>query len=316
MIAADQQIQIAVLDDYQGVALSSADWSGVEWRANVTVFRDHLTDTEALVERLRPFDAICVMRERTPLSKEILNRLPRLKLIASTASSNSSIDSVAAKERGITIAGTSAISTNTAELTWALILAGARHVVSENEALRGGRWQERVGVDLAGKTLGIIGLGKIGSAVAKVGLAFGMRVIAWSEHLSSETAEAAGGIAVSKVELFRRADIVTIHLVLSDRTRALVGKSEFNLMKHSALLINSSRGPIVVEEDLLEALRSGQIAGAALDVYDIEPLPQEHPYRSARNLLATPHIGYVTEEMYKVFYGDTVRNLENWLAGL
>jgi len=316
MIAADQQIQIAVLDDYQGVALSSADWSGVEWRANVTVFRDHLTDTEALVERLRPFDAICVMRERTPLSKEILNRLPRLKLIASTASSNSSIDSVAANERGITIAGTSAISTNTAELTWALILAGARHVVSENEALRGGRWQERVGVDLAGKTLGIIGLGKIGSAVAKVGLAFGMRVIAWSEHLSSETAEAAGGIAVSKVELFRRADIVTIHLVLSDRTRALVGKSEFNLMKHSALLINSSRGPIVVEEDLLEALRSGQIAGAALDVYDIEPLPQEHPYRSARNLLATPHIGYVTEEMYKVFYGDTVRNLENWLAGL
>jgi phosphoglycerate dehydrogenase-like enzyme len=256
------------------------------------------------------------MRERTLLSKEVLDRLPRLKLIASTASSNSSIDIVAAKEHGISIVGTRAVSTTTAELTWALILASARHIVSENRALREGRWQESVGVDLAGKTLGIIGLGKIGSAVAKVGLAFGMKVIAWSEHLSSETAEAVGCSAVSKVELLRSADIVSIHLVLSDQTRALVGKSELSLMKQSAMLINTSRGPIVVEEDLLAALDSGQIAGAALDVYDVEPLPQEHPYRSATHLLATPHIGYVTEEMYKVFYGDTVQNLESWLAEL
>lgn len=316
MTATAPKIDIAVLDDYQGVALSSADWSGVERQATVTVFRDHLTDTEALVERLRPFDAICVMRERTPLSNEILNRLPRLKLIASTASSNSSIDTASAKEQGIAIVGTRAVSTTTAELTWALILASARHIVSENQALREGRWQESVGLDLAGKTLGIIGLGKIGSAVAKVGLAFGMKVIAWSEHLSLETAEAEGCSAVSRAELFQSADIVSIHLILSDRTRALVGKSELDLMKPSAMLINTSRGPIVVEEDLLEALNSGQIAGAAVDVYDVEPLPQEHPYRSARNLLATPHIGYVTEDMYKVFYGDTVQNLESWLAGL
>ena len=305
--------KIAVLDDYQGVALKLADWSAVTARAQVVVFNDHLADDDAVVERLRPFDVVCVMRERTPLRRAVIERLPNLKLIASTAKRNASIDAEAAAERGITVVHTSYTSTPTIELTWALILASSRHIVSENESLRAGGWQRSVGDDLADKTLGIIGLGSIGSQVAKIGLAFGMQVIAWSQNLTREAAAAAGARLVSKEELLREADVISVHLVLSGRTRGLIGAPEFALMKPSARFVNTSRGPIVVEAALIDALAKGQIAGAALDVYDVEPLPPDHPYRRADHLLATPHIGYVSHGLYERFYRDTVANIIAWL---
>jgi phosphoglycerate dehydrogenase-like enzyme len=307
------EVTIAVLDDYQGVALTLADWSKVTARARVTVFNDHLDDPEALVERLAPFDVVCVMRERTPLRRDVIERLPRLKLIASTAVRNASIDADAAAERGIAIVHTSYISSPTVELTWALILAGARHIVSENASLRAGGWQKSVGEDLAGKTLGIVGLGNIGAQVAKAGLAFGMQVIAWSQNLTREAAAAAGARLVSKEQLLREADVVSIHLVLSGRTRGLIGAAELQLMKPTARLVNTSRGPIVVESALIDALANGRIAGAAIDVFDVEPLPPEHPFRRLDRVLATPHIGYVSRGLYERFYRDTVANIVAWL---
>jgi phosphoglycerate dehydrogenase-like enzyme len=304
---------IAVLDDYQGVALTLADWSKVTARARVTVFNDHLDDPDAVVERLLPFDVVCVMRERTPLRRQVIERLPKLKLIASTAMRNASIDADAAAERGIAIVHTSYSSSPTVELTWALILAGARHIVSENASLRAGGWQRSVGDDLAGKTLGIVGLGNIGAQVAKVGLAFGMQVIAWSQNLTREAAAAAGARLVPKEELLREADVVSIHLVLSGRTRGLIGAAEIQLMKPTARLVNTSRGPIIVESALIEALANGRIAGAAIDVFDVEPLPPEHPYRRLDRVLATPHIGYVSRGLYERFYRDTVANIAAWL---
>jgi phosphoglycerate dehydrogenase-like enzyme len=310
---AEHPVNIAVLDDYQGVALQLADWSAVTARARVIVFNDHLSDADAVVERLLPFDVVCVMRERTPLRRAIIEKLPRLKLIASTALRNASIDIAAASERGISVAHTSYTSTPTVELTWALILAGARHLVAENASLRAGGWQRCIGDDLAEKTLGIIGLGNIGSQVAKVALAFGMKVIAWSQNLSEQTAAAAGARLVSKAELLRDADVVSIHLVLSSRTSGLIGAAELELMKPSARLINTSRGPIIVEAALIDALTTGRIAGAAIDVFDSEPLPPQHPYRRIENILATPHIGYVSRGLYERFYRDTVANIIAWL---
>ena len=306
-------MKIAILDDYQNVALKMADWSALAGRADITVFNDHLADPEAVVERLTPFDIVCVMRERTPLPREILQRLPQLKLIASTGSRNASIDSSAANELGIAVTATGYRSTATIELTWALILASVRSIVRENEAVRDGRWQTSIGEELSGKTLGVLGLGNIGRPVAQVGLAFGMNVIAWSQNLTAETAEAVGAKLVSKGELFREADILTIHLVLSGRTRGLVGAAELALMKPTARLINTSRGPIVDEPSLIRALRSHAIAGAAIDVFDQEPLPPEHPLRSMENVLATPHIGYVSDSLYRTFYGDVVKNITTWL---
>jgi phosphoglycerate dehydrogenase-like enzyme len=305
--------KIAVLDDYQGVALKLADWSAVTARAQVVVFNDHIADADAVVERLRPFDVVCVMRERTPLRRAVIERLPNLKLIASTAKRNASIDAEAAAERGITVVHTSYTSTPTIELTWALILASSRHIVSENASLRSGGWQRSVGDDLADKTLGIIGLGSVGSQVAKIGVAFGMRVAAWSQNLTREAAAAAGARLVSKEELLREADVISVHLVLSGRTQGLIGAPEFALMKPSARFVNTSRGPIVVEAALIDALAKGQIAGAALDVYDMEPLPPDHPYRRVDHLLATPHIGYVSRGLYERFYRDTVANIIAWL---
>ena len=306
-------MNVAVLDDYQGVALTLADWSTVTARARVTVFNDHLDDPEALIERLAPFDVVCVMRERTPLRRHVIERLPNLKLIASTAIRNASIDADAAAERGVVIVHTSYMSSPTVELTWALILAGARHIVSENAALRAGGWQRSIGEDLAGKTLGIVGLGNIGAQVAKVGLAFGMQLIAWSQNLTREAAAAAGARLVSKEELLREADVVSIHLVLSGRTRGLIGTAELQLMKPTARLVNTSRGPIIVESALIEALANGRIAGAAIDVFDVEPLPPEHPFRRLDRVLATPHIGYVSRGLYERFYRDTVANIVAWL---
>jgi phosphoglycerate dehydrogenase-like enzyme len=305
--------KIAVLDDYQGVAFKMADWSAVLARADVDVFSDHLSDADAVAERLLPYEVVCVMRERTPLGAEMIERLPNLKLIASTGPRNASIDLKAAAARGIAVVHTGYSGTPTVELTWALILAGARHIVAEANAVRSGGWQHSIGDDLSGKTLGIIGLGNLGSQVAKIGLAFGMRVIAWSQNLTAEKAGAVGAALVSKEELLRQADMVSVHLVLSARTRALIGAAELALMKPSARLVNTSRGPIVVEAALLAALEAGQIAGAAIDVYDVEPLPADHPYRKLQHLLATPHIGYVSRALYERFYRDTVSNITAWL---
>jgi len=306
-------IKIAILDDYQNVALKMADWSALATRADIAVFDDHIVDPEALVERLDSFDIVCVMRERTPLPREVLQRLPRLKLIASTGPRNASIDNSAAKELGIAVTATGYKSTPTIELTWALILASVRFIVSENAALRDGLWQKSIGEELSGKTLGVLGLGNIGGQVARIGLALGMNVIAWSQNMTPEIAGAAGAKLVSRDELFREADILTIHLVLSARTRGLVGAAELALMKPTARLINTSRGPIVDEPSLIKALRSHAIAGAAIDVFDHEPLPPQHPLRSMDNVLATPHIGYVTDGLYRTFYGDVVKSITAWL---
>ena len=305
--------KIAVLDDYQGVALKLADWSAVMARAQVDVFSDHLADADAVAERLLPYDIVCVMRERTPLRAEMIERLPNLKLIASTGPRNASIDLKAAGARGIAVAHTGYFGSPTLELTWALILASARHVVAEAAAIRGGGWQHSIGDDLSARTLGVIGLGNLGSQVAKIGLAFGMRVIAWSQNLTAEKAGAVGAALVSKEELLRQSDIVSVHLVLSERTRGLIGAGELALMKPGARMVNTSRGPIVVEAALIAALEAGQIAGAAIDVYDVEPLPLDHPYRKIDNLLATPHIGYVSRSLYERFYRDTVSNILAWL---
>jgi phosphoglycerate dehydrogenase-like enzyme len=285
----------------------------LDGRASVSVFKDHLADQDALVEQLSPFDIICVMRERTPLTRSIIERLPKLKLIASTGRKNASIDVAAATERGIEIANTGYTSTPTIELTWALILASARNIVRENTSLKNGGWQQSIGEDLSDKTLGVIGLGNIGSQVAKVAIAFGMNVVAWSQNLTSEGATANGATLVTKEQLLRESDFITIHMVLSDRSRNLIGTNEFALMKKTARLINTSRGPIVNEKALLDAVAKQQIAGAAVDVFDVEPLPSDHPFRSAENILATPHIGYVSLATYRIFYGDTLTSISNWL---
>ncbi|HEX3913219.1 MAG TPA: D-2-hydroxyacid dehydrogenase family protein [Steroidobacteraceae bacterium] len=308
------QVKIAVLDDYQGVALEMADWSAVSRRAQLDVFNDHLADPEAVVRRLLPYDVVCVMRERTPLRRETIERLPNLKLIASTGPRNASIDPGAAAARGIKVVHTGYFGSPTVELTWALILAGTRHIVAEAAAVRSGAWQHTIGDDLSGKTLGVIGLGNLGAKVAKIGAAFGMEVIAWSQNLTAEKTAAVGAVElVSKEQLLRRSDIVSIHLVLSERTRGLIGPAELALMKPGARLVNTSRGPIVAEGALLAALHARQIAGAAIDVYDTEPLPADHPYRSAAHLLATPHIGYVSRGLYERFYRDTVANVLAWM---
>jgi phosphoglycerate dehydrogenase-like enzyme len=306
-------VNIAILDDYQNVALKMADWSPIAKRARIDVFNDHLDDVDALVRRLLPYEVVCVMRERTPMRRGIIERLPNLKLIASTGPRNASVDLSAAADHGVAVVHTGYFSSPTVELTWALILAGARHITAEAAAVREGGWQKTVGDDLAGTTLGIIGLGNIGSRVARVALAFGMKVIAWSENLTADKAEAAGAALVSKEDLLRQADVVTIHMVLSERTKGLIGAPELALMKPTARLVNTSRGPIVVEKALIQALTAGQIAGAAIDVYDTEPLPQDHPYRGLHTLLATPHIGYVSRGLYERFYKDTVSNILAWL---
>ncbi len=305
--------KIAVLDDYQNVALSLADWSVLRGRAEVTVFNDHVGDPAAVIERLRPFDVVCVMRERTPLPRAIISQLPKLRLIVSTGLANASIDRETTGERGIEINNTGYNSNPAIELSWALILASTRHIVAEHLSVRSGGWQKHVGTDLYGKTLGVLGLGHIGARVAEISKAFGMNVIAWSQNLTAEKAREASAEFVSKEDLFRRADILSIHLILSHRTRGLVAAPDLALMKPTARLVNASRGPIVVEADLIETLRSGRIAGAAMDVYDREPLEANHPFRTLANVLTTPHIGYVTEDLYRTFYGDTVKAIRNWL---
>jgi phosphoglycerate dehydrogenase-like enzyme len=308
-------MKIAILDDYQNVALTMADWSRVESKAEITVFTDHVGEPDAVVARLQPFDVVCVMRERTPLSREVLERLPRLKMIASTGPGNASIDMQAVRERNIHVTATGYRSAPTIELTWALILAAVRNLVEEASSLRADGWQTSVGRELSGRVLGVLGLGRIGSEVARIGAVFGMDVIAWSQNLTPQRASQAGAAWVSREELFGRSDVLSIHLVLSDRTRGLVNGADIAAMKPTSWLVNTSRGPIVDEESLLAALRSKSIAGAALDVFDTEPLPAGHPLRNLPNVLATPHIGYVAEDLYRTFYSDAAVSVAAWLDG-
>ena len=306
-------LKAVILDDYQNVALKMADWSVLDGRVDITVFNDHLSDAEELIERLMPFDVVCVMRERAPLTREIIERLPNLKMIASTGLENASIDLDAAATYGIEVVHTGYSSTPTIEFTWTLILAMARNIGLENYSLRQGGWQVSIGEELAGKTLGLLGLGRVGSAVGIIGRAFGMNVVAWSQNLTPERALASGVQLVSKEALFNTADFLSIHVRLSPRTHHLVGQAELAQMKPTSRLINTSRGPIVDQAALLKSLTSGQIAGAAVDVYDVEPLGNPHPLRELPNVLATPHIAYVTEGLYRTFYGDTVRNIVHWV---
>jgi D-3-phosphoglycerate dehydrogenase len=304
----------AILDDYQNVALRLADWSGVQKDVDITVFTEPLGGT--LAETLRDFSILCLMRERTPFSRATIEALPHLKLIVTSGLRNAAIDIKAAASRNIPVCGTTSTGTPTAELTFGLMLELARKIGFENARLKAGApWQSTLGSELAGKTLGALGLGKLGSRVAEIGRAFGMDVIAWSQNLTDEKAKAAGAARVGKEELFRRSDFLTIHTQLSERTRGVVGAAEIALMKPTAYLINTSRGPIVEEAALLSALRERKIAGAGIDVYDVEPLALDHPLRKVENAVITPHLGYVTAEGYRRFYTEMAEDVRAWLDG-
>jgi phosphoglycerate dehydrogenase-like enzyme len=307
--------RIAVLDDYQSAAAGFADWSLVTGPVDVVEFADHLADEDALADRLTPFEVVVAMRERTPFPRTLLERLPHLRLLVTTGRRNASIDVAAAAERGITVCGTGSHAAGPVELTWALILAVARQVPLEDASVRAGGWQETVGTDLAGATLGVLGLGRLGERVARIGQAFDMDVVAWSQNLTGQRAAEVGVRLVDRDELFATADVLTVHLVLSDRTRGLVGRDELERMKPSAILVNTSRGPIVDEAALLDALSSSRIAGAGLDVFDTEPLAPDHPLRSAARTVLTPHLGYVTEKTYEIFFREAVEAVAAFLAG-
>jgi len=311
------QTVCAILDDYQGVALRLADWSPVQRVAELRVLREPLADEDALVAAVGDCDVVVAMRERTPFRASAFERLPRLRLLVTTGMRNAAIDMDAARARGVTVCGTASLGEPPAEITWALLLALAKHLVPENAAFRqNGPWQSTVGTDLKGRQLGLLGLGKIGSQVARVGAAFGMDVVAWSQNLTSERAEAAGArLAPSKAALLDTSDFVSIHLVLSGRTRGLLGREDLRRMKPTAYLINTSRGPIVDEAALLEALRERWIAGAGLDVFDVEPPRPDSPLRSLPTVLATPHLGYVTEANYRVYYGEAAEDVRAFLDG-
>jgi len=307
--------RVAVLDDYQQAALASTDWSPLAGRADVSVFTDHVADPAALAARLAPFEVIVAMRERTPFPAELLRRLPALKLLVTTGMANAAIDLAAARDLGVLVCGTGGSAASTAELTWALLLALVRSVPAEDARVRAGGWQHTVGRELAGRTIGLLGLGRIGERVAGYARAFGMEVIAWSQHLTAGRASACGAELVSKPDLFARAGIVSIHVRLSERTAGLVGAAELALLGRDGYLVNTSRGPIVDEAALIAALHGGVIAGAALDVYATEPLPAGHPLRSLPRTVLTPHLGYVSTEGYAVFYGDAVADIVAWLGG-
>lgn len=311
-------MRIAILDDYQGVALESADWSGLE--ADIEVLRDHLDDADALVAAVADADVILAMRERTPFPRAVLQRLPRLRLLVTTGMRNAAIDLAAAHELGILVCGTRSGAAPTAELAWALILGLVRDVASDDAVVRAGGWQTRVPGDLAGSTLGVVGLGRLGRQVATIGRAFGMEVIAWSPNLTPERAAEAGAAAVTKAELFERADVVTIHLVLGETTRGLIGVDDLRRMRPTAVLVNTSRGPIIDEDAMLRAVAERWIAGLGVDVYESEPLPPDHWMRRAdapggTRVLRSPHMGYVTRANYRTFYGDAVEDIAAFAAG-
>ncbi len=312
-------MRLSILDDYQGVALDMADWSRVRDRGiEIAVERFPFADEDDVVRSLADSEIVAAMRERTPFPKRVVDRLPKLKLLITTGMRNASFDMAALKERGVTVCGTGGPgggNEDTAELAWGLILGAARRIAEDHQFMRQGGWQTRIGHRVAGKTIGLLGLGRLGSAVARVGLAFGMKAIAWSQNLTAEKAAEQSVERVEKDELFRRSDILSVHLVLSPRSRGLVGKREIGLMKSSAILVNTSRGPICDTEAVIEALKAGRLAYAGFDVYDQEPLPIDHPLRQAPNVILTPHIGYVTDENYHSSYPQIVEDVLGFLDG-
>lgn len=307
------RLKIGILDDYQNVALSLADWSSLD--ADVEVFTAPFGDEDEVVNQLADFDVLVAMRERTRFPAEVLSHLRSLKLLVSTGTANAAIDVAAATELGVVVSGTGYFSYPTAEFTWALILAAARKLPQQVQSMRTGGWQLGLGTSVRGLTLGLLGLGNVGEQVAAIAHAFGMRVIAWSENLTAERAAEHEVTAVTREELFTEADVLSIHLVLSERSRGMVGASELATMKPTSILVNTSRGPIVDEAALVDALRRHAIACAAVDVYDMEPLPADHPLRSLDNALLTPHIGYVSQQLYSVFYRDAVEDIAAFIAG-
>src|SRR5579864_5509649 len=317
-------MRLSILDDYQGVALDMADWSAVKSRGvEIAVERFPFADEDDVVRSLADSEIVCAMRERTAFPKRVVDRLPKLKLLITTGMRNASFDMAALKDKGVTVCGTGGPigapggggNEDTAELAWGLILGAARHIAEDHALMRQGGWQTRIGHRVAGKTLGLLGLGRLGSAVGRVGLAFGMKAVAWSQNLSAQTAAAQGVERVEKDELFRRADILSVHLVLSPRSRGLVGAREIGLMKPSAILVNTSRGPICDTAAVIAALKEGRLAYAGFDVYDKEPLPIDHELRRAPNVILTPHIGYVTDENYRSSYPQIVENVLGFLDG-
>lgn len=311
------KLKCAILDDYQQVALTMADWSAIAGRVEVFAMSQHFTDEAELAVHLQDCDMLVIMRERTPITATLLARLPKLKLLITSGMRNASIDLAAAEQRGIVVCGTASGSAAPMELTWALLLGLAKHTVAENAGLRNnGPWQQALGVTLQGKTLGLLGLGKIGSQMARVAQAFGMRVLAWSQNLTAERAGQQGvALAESKLALFEQSDFVSVHLVLSERSRGLVGRDELAAMKPSAYLINTSRAVIVDQAALIEALQQQRIAGAGLDVFEVEPLPADDIFRRLPNVLATPHLGYVADDNYRIYFREAIEDIEAFLAG-
>ncbi len=309
------KVKAAILDDYQHVAESLAGAREVPENLDLTVFHDHLDNEDALAQRLQGFEVVCVMRERTPFRRGLLERLPDLRLLVTSGMRNASIDITAARERGVTVCGTPSVGGPTAELAWGLIIGLLRHIPQEDRATRAGGWQETVGGGLLGKTLGVAGLGKLGARVARVGLAFEMDVIAWSQNLTEERCREIGVSRVTKEELLSRSDVLTIHLVLSDRSRGLFGAADLAMMKPTAMLINTSRGPIVDEAALVDALERGVMAGAGLDVFDTEPLPPDHPLRRCDNTVITPHLGYVEAANYGAYFDGYLAAIRGYLDG-
>lgn len=306
--------RLAILDDYQGVALSMGPWdrlAGVE----ITVFRDTLTDHEALVQRLTPFDAILAMRERTPFPRALIERLANLRLLITTAARNRSIDAAACAQKGIVFCGTGSFGDPTTDITWGLILNLMRDLPAQQAALRAGQWQTSVGWGTEGRTLGVVGLGKLGARAAKAGLAMGMKVVAWSQNLTEERAAEVGVTRVDKATLLATADVVTLHLILSDRSRGIIGAADLAQMKPTAYIVNTSRGPLIDQDALIAALKAGTIAGAGIDVFDIEPLPKGHPILAAPNTILTPHLGYVTQQNYAAYNTGAVEAIEAFNAG-
>lgn len=310
------RLRCAILDDYQNVALRLANWSSLADRVDITVFDQPFASASEAIAALKDFAIICAMRERTPFPRAVLEALPKLKLLLTSGMRNASFDLETAKARGITVCGTGASGNPTAGLTIGLMLELTRHIGFENARMKAGeRWQATLGQDLEGKTLGVVGLGKLGRQVAKIAQAMGMKVIAWSSNLTPEACEAAGVGFATREELFSTADLITIHLVLSERSRGLIGAADLARMKPTAYLVNAARGPIVDEAALLGALQSRRIAGAALDTFSQEPLPRDHPLRKLDNVVLTPHLGYVTEENYRRYYADMVDDIAAWLKG-
>ena len=308
-------MKVAVLDDYQQVAESLADWSSLPHGTEIEFFQDHIRDESRLANRLKDFQVVMGMRERTGFPRTLLERLPELRLLITTGGRNAGFDEAAATELGITLCGTTGAGEGPTELTWGLILALARQIPLEDRLTRDGKWGTTIGVGLKGKTLGLIGLGHIGSLVARVGKAFDMNLIGWSQNMTSELAESCGAKLVDKDTLFRESDVASVHLRLSDRTRGLVGAHELGLMKSTAFVINISRGPIIDEAALVDVLQRKSIAGAGLDTFDIEPLPQDHPFLKLSNTVIAPHQGYVTEEGYRAFYAGVVEDINGFASG-